>query len=260
MSEIIEGRNPVLEALKSGRPINKILLAQNIGGHSAIAEIIQISKSRSIPVEYKPRDVLEKLAGPASQGVLAYASAKEYISLDDLIQISKRKNEPALYCILDGLEDPQNLGAIIRTTEASGFHGVVIRSRREVGLTAAVARASAGAIEYVPVARVINIAQTIEALKKLNVWVIGIDPSAETTYTEVDFRVASAIVIGGEGSGISDLVKKRCDLLASIPMQGKINSLNASASAAIVMYEALRQRSARWQVNHCIVDEDPIVL
>ena len=244
MSEIIEGRNPVLEALKSGRPINRIILAQTIARHSTIAEIIQLSRSKNIPIEYKPRELLEKLSGFGNQGVIAYASAKEYISLDDLVQISKAKNEKALYCILDGIEDPQNLGAIIRTAEASGFHGLIIRSRREVGLTAAVAKASAGAVEYVPVARVINIAQTIETLKKINTWVIGIDPSGKTTYTEVDYNESSAIVIGSEGKGLSDLVKKRCDLLASIPMRGKINSLNASASAAIVMYEALRQRSS----------------
>lgn len=243
MSEIIEGRNPVLEALKSGRPINKILLAQNVGNHSSIAEIIQLSRSRAIPIEYQPREVLEKLSASSSQGVIAYTSVKEYISLDDLIQISKNRNEKALYCILDGIEDPQNLGATLRTAEASGFHGLVIRSRREVGLTAAVAKASAGAVEYVPVARVINIAQTIETLKKINVWVIGIDPSGNTPYTDIDYKESSAIVIGSEGKGLSDLVKKRCDLLASIPMKGKINSLNASASAAIVMYEALRQRS-----------------
>lgn len=243
MSEIIEGRNPVIEALRSGRPVSKILLAHNIGHHSAVGEIIHLAKSNRITVEYVTMEVLSKLSTTgASQGVIAYASAKEYLSLDDLIEISKKKLEPPLYCILDGIEDPQNFGTIIRTAEASGFHGIIIRSRREVGLTAAVAKASAGAIEYLPVARVTNIAQTIELLKKMNIWVSGIDPAGKTNYTSVDYKLPSAIVVGGEGKGLSDLVKKRCDQLVSIPMKGKISSLNASVSAAIVMYEALRQR------------------
>jgi 23S rRNA (guanosine2251-2'-O)-methyltransferase len=176
------------------------------------------------------------------QGVIAFAASQKYLVLDDLFSISAEKREPPLYCILDGIEDPQNFGSIIRTAEASGIHGIVIRSRRAVGLTAAVARASAGAIEYVPVAVVPNISQAIEKLKKNNVWSVGIDVEGEVDYTAIDFKSPTAIVIGGEGKGISDLVKKRCDYLASIPMRGKISSLNASVAAALVMYEALHQR------------------
>jgi len=244
MADIIEGRNPVIEALKSGRPINRILLARDIGRHSAIAEVLHLSQARGIPVEYVTRRVIdESSTTSAHQGVIAYAAVKEYVALENLLIISKERNEPPLYCILDGIEDPQNLGAILRTAEASGIHGVIIRSRRAVGLTAAVAKASAGAVEYVPVARVSNISQAVVTLKRSGVWVVGIDPTGKIDYSQVDFRLATAIVIGGEGKGLSDLVKKRCDSVASIPMRGKITSLNASIAAALVMYEAFKQRS-----------------
>ena len=244
MADIIEGRNPVIEALKSGRPINRILLARDIGRHSAIAEVLHLSQARGIPVEYVTRRVIdESSTTSAHQGVIAYAAVKEYVALENLLITSKERNEPPLYCILDGIEDPQNLGAILRTAEASGIHGVIIRSRRAVGLTAAVAKASSGAVEYVPVARVSNISQAVVTLKRSDVWVVGIDPTGKIDYSQVDFRLATAIVIGGEGKGLSDLVKKRCDSVASIPMRGKITSLNASIAAALVMYEAFKQRS-----------------
>jgi len=243
MADIIEGRNPVIETLKSGRPINRILLARDIGRHGAIAEVLHLSQARGIPVEYVTRRVIdESSTTSAHQGVIAYAAVKEYVALENLLIISKERNEPPLYCILDGIEDPQNLGAILRTAEASGIHCVVIRSRRAVGLTAAVAKASAGAIEYVPVARVSNISQAVVTLKRSGVWVVGIDPSSKIDYSQVDFRLATAIVIGGEGKGLSELVKKRCDSVASIPMRGEITSLNASIAAALVMYEAFKQR------------------
>ncbi len=243
MSDIVAGRNLVIEALKAGRPLNKVLLAHTTGHHPTIAKIIHLSRSKGIPVEYVSREVIDKLSTTGShQGIIAYVAVKGYITLDDLMAISRGRNEPPLYCILDGIEDPHNLGAIIRTAEASGVHGVVIRSRRAVGLTASVAKASAGAVEYVPVAKVPNISQAIETLKKSNVWVIGIDAAAEIDYSKADFKLPTAIVIGSEGKGLSDLVRKRCDYLASIPMKGRITSLNASIAAALIMYEALRQR------------------
>ena len=244
MTDIIEGRNPVIEVLRSGRPLNKILLARNIGQRSAVAEILRLSQARGIPIEYVTRDVIDRLSTTAvHQGVIAYVAVKEYVTLADLLIISEERNEPPLYCILDGIEDPQNLGAIIRTAEASGVHGVMVPSRRAAGLTAAVARASAGAVEYVPVARVTNLSQAIETLKKSHVWVVGIDPAGKMDYGKVDFKLPTAIIIGSEGRGLSNLVKTRCDYLASIPMRGKITSLNASVAAALVMYEAFRQRS-----------------
>ncbi len=244
MAEVIEGKNPVLEALKVGRPISKILLAKNIKSDTAIAEILGYARNRRIPVEYIGRRAIERqsLTG-ASQGVLAYAAAKEYATLDELMAIPEEKGEPALYCVLDGIEDPMNLGAILRTAEATGVHGVIVRSRRAVGLTSIVAKVSAGAIEHIPVARVANIAQAIEALKKNNIWVIGIDMAGEMDYTKVDFRLPVAIVIGSEGKGLSHLVRKRCDSIAFIPMKGRITSLNASVAAALIMYGAFRQRS-----------------
>lgn len=244
MADIIEGRNPVIEALKSGRPISKILVNRNIGSHHTVAAILSLSKERGIPIEYVDEHVIKSHSSTgAGQGIIAYAAAREYLSLDDLLSISKEKNEPALYCILDGVEDPHNLGAILRTADAAGFHGVIVRSRRAVSLTSAVAKASAGAVEYVPVARVVNISQAIETLKKNGIWVVGIDMAGEMDYSKIDFTPPTAIVIGGEGKGLSELVRKRCDILAFIPMKGKIASLNASVAAAVVMYEALRQRS-----------------
>ncbi|MBI4283279.1 MAG: 23S rRNA (guanosine(2251)-2'-O)-methyltransferase RlmB [Chloroflexi bacterium] len=244
MSEVIEGKNPVLEALRAGRPLNKILLARNLRSDTAIAEILSDARKRSIPVEYLDRGVLERqgLTG-VSQGVLAYAAARDYATLDELLAIPEAKGEPALYCVLDGIEDPMNLGAILRTAEATGVHGVIVRSRRAVGLTAIVAKASAGAIEHIPVVRVANIAQTIETLKQHNIWAIGIDTAGGKDYTAADFRLPTAIIIGSEGKGLSPLVRKRCDALAFIPMKGKISSLNASVAAALVMYGAFRQRS-----------------
>jgi 23S rRNA (guanosine2251-2'-O)-methyltransferase len=241
--EIIEGRNPVIEALKAGRPLNKILLARNISQHSAVAEIRRLAKARSIPVEYVTRDAIDRLSTTHTpQGTIAYAAAREYASLEDLFSISKERDEPPLFCLLDGVEDPQNLGAVIRTAEASGVHGVIIPARRAAGLTAAVARASAGAVAYLPVARVINIPQAIETLKKSGVWVVGLDMAGKLAYTQIDFRPPTVIVIGGEGRGLSELVKKKCDWLVRIPMRGKITSLNTAVAAALVMYEAARQR------------------
>ncbi len=244
MAEAIEGRHPVLEALKSGRPINRILLARNIGRHSSIAGILQLARQHRVPVEYVPRDALDRVGTTAQhQGVIAYTAAHDYVELDDLFSISEGKDDPPLYCVLDGIEDPHNLGAILRCAETSGAHGVIVRARRAAGLTAAVARASAGAIEYVPVARVTNIAHTITDLQKRGIHAFGVDPAGATTYHEADFATPSAIVIGSEGKGLSYLVRQRCHSLVSIPMRGQIASLNASIAAALVMYEALRQRN-----------------
>ena len=242
--QIIEGRNPIIEALRAGRLISRILMDNSVRTQGAIIQILEMARAKGVQVEFTDRQSIEKQStGTSSQGVIAFAAAKEYVELDDLLAISHNKGEAPLYLILDGIEDPHNLGAIIRTSEATGMHGVVIRERRAVGLTPAVAKASAGAVEYVPLARVTNIAQTITTLKKNNVWVVGIDMAGDIPYTKVDYRSPTAIVVGGEGKGLSELVSKRCDYLASIPMKGKISSLNASVAAAVVMYEALRQRS-----------------
>ncbi len=244
--QIIEGRNPVIEALRAGRPISKILVDRNVQLHGAAAQILQSAKSRGVMVELVDKQTIDRQSVTgSSQGVIAFASAKDYVSLDDLFSLSREKWEPALYLVLDGIEDPHNLGAILRTAEATGVHGVVIRERRAVGLTPAAVKASAGAVEYVPVAKVTNISQAIITLKKYNIWVTGIDMAGGQDYSQVDFNLPTAIVIGGEGKGLSDLARKRCDSIASIPMKGKISSLNASVAAAVVMYEVLRQRALK---------------
>ncbi len=241
--DVIAGRQPVLEALRAGRPVNKVLLARDVARHSIIAEILYLSRERHIPVEHVPARALADACRTAThQGVVAYVAAKEYIDLDGLAAVSCGWPDEPLYVVLDGIEDPQNLGAILRTADATGVHGVIVRSRRAAGLTAAVSRASAGAVEYVPVARVPNITNAICSLKEHGVWVVGIDASATMRYTEVDMRSSLAIVIGSEGKGISGIVRRHCDILASIPMRGRVTSLNASVAAALVMYEAFRQR------------------
>jgi len=244
--EVIEGRNPVIEALKAGRPLSRVLLDSTLTGQGVADQITSLCRSRGVEVEFVDRRVMDGQSTTGMhRGVMALGSTKKYVDLHDLMEITASRGEPALYLVLDGIEDPQNFGAILRTAEAAGIHGVVIRERRSVGITAAVARASAGAVEYVPVAMVSNIAQSLEVFKKNGVWAVGIDMSGEVSYTGVDFRLPTAIVIGGEGRGLSELVKKRCDLIASIPMKGQISSLNASVAAALVMYEALRQRAPR---------------
>lgn len=242
--DIIEGRNPVVEALRAGRHISKILMESNIERHGTVDRILQLAKSNNVQVEFIDRQSFARQSlSNSNQGVIAFAAAKKYVDLDDLLMISNSRGEPALYIVLDGIEDPHNLGAILRTAEATGVHGVVIRERRAVGLTPAVVKAAAGAVEYMPVAQVNNISQAILTLKKNNVWVTGIDMAGSVQYNRVDYGLPSAIVIGGEGQGLSDLVSKRCDSLAAIPMKGKISSLNASVAAAVVMYEVLRQRT-----------------
>jgi 23S rRNA (guanosine2251-2'-O)-methyltransferase len=243
MADIIEGRNPILEALRSGRHIGKIWLAKNAERHGVIGEILYLSRTNKVPIEYVERQAIDRqTSGMAHQGIIAFTTAKEYLDLDDILAVPVAKKENPFFVILDGLEDPHNLGAIIRTVDASGSHGVIVRERRAVGLTSIAEKASAGALEYVPVARVVNISQTIDTLKHQNIWVVGIDREAESKYTQIDYKPPTAIVVGGEGQGLSELVKKRCDFLVHIPMLGRISSLNASVAAAVVMYEVLRQR------------------
>lgn len=241
--EIIEGRNPVTEALKAGRAVSRILLDRNIKSSGAVDQILTLSRDRGVRVEFVERQVIERQCTTgSSQGVIAFAGAKEFVDMGELMAISRAKPDAPFYLLLDGIEDPHNLGAILRTAEATGVHGVIIRERRAAGITSAVIRASAGAVEYINVAKVANISQAVVTLKKNGVWVTGIDMNGEADYRALDFTLPTAIVIGGESQGLSELVRKRCDWVASIPMRGKIMSLNASVAAAVVMYEALRQR------------------
>ena len=245
MSDVIEGRRPVIEALRAGRPINRIVLARDVRRRSTIAELLDLARRAKVPLEWADPRAIKRLSVTGhSQGVVALAATKAYADLDSLLAETRRRDEPALYVLLDGVEDPHNLGAVLRTADAAGVHGVVVPARRAAGLTSAVARASAGAVESVPVARVPNLSRAMQQLGRDHVWTVGVDPGGQRDYTQVDYRQPTAIVVGAEGKGLSRLVKERCDLLVSIPMKGRIASLNASVAAALVMYEAMRQRAA----------------
>ena len=244
MGDVIEGRNPVLEALKAERPINRLLLSRDIKRHSIIGQILYHARQSGIVVEYVDSHLIQKLSLTGhSQGVLAMVAVKNYIDMESLLEGSRQSDDLPFYIVLDGIEDPHNLGAILRTADAAGAHGVIIPRRRAVGLTVAVSRASAGAVEYVPVAKVSNIPQTVRKLREKGLWTVGVDMTGDGDYTQADYRRSVALVIGAEGKGLSRLVKERCDQLVTIPMKGHISSLNASVAAALVMYEVMRQRS-----------------
>ncbi len=240
MGEIF-GRNPVLEALKAGTTINKLIVAKG-EQKGSIQEILRLAKEQRVQVQLVERNKLDKMfAGQNHQGVAAQIATADYVDWQDMLQAAKDKGEDVLLVILDELEDPHNLGAILRSVDAVGAHGVIIPKRRAVPLTDGVAKASAGAVEHVPVARVANIAQTIDELKKRGVWVAGASMDGREMYGQ-DLKGPLALVIGSEGKGISRLVSEKCDFLVSIPMRGKINSLNASVAAGLLLYEAYRQR------------------
>jgi 23S rRNA (guanosine2251-2'-O)-methyltransferase len=244
--EVIIGRNPVLEALTAGRPVTRILLDRASRGDPRLAEIVRLAAAKTVPCEYVPRDILDRQSQwGVHQGVLAVAAPRPSLTVEDLEALAAAKQAIPFYVVIDGIEDPHNLGAILRTAEAVGAQGVITRSRRAVGLTPAALKAAAGAAEYIPLVQVANIAQSMDSLKKKGVWMVGIDSAAPESYLSLNYQPATAIVVGGEGAGISDLVKKKCDFLVSIPMMGKITSLNASVAAAVVLYEVLRQRAPR---------------
>ena len=240
---VIIGRNPVTEALKSGREMEKILIGT--GAEGSIVKIIGMAKDKGIPIYQSDRATLDRIAGKRPhQGVIAYASAYSYSEMEDIYRKAAKKDEQPLIVILDNLEDPHNLGAIMRTAECAGAHGVIIPKRRAVGLTETVAKASAGAIEYMPCVKVSNISQTIDQLKEEGFWICACD-MGDTLYYQQDLTGKLAIVIGSEGNGISPLVKKKCDFVVSMPMVGNITSLNASNAAAVLLYEIRRQRDGK---------------
>lgn len=240
-SNIICGRNPVLEAVRSGREIDRLLIAHGISGGSVTAIIAKCKAKGVLIKEISPQKLDYYCSGANHQGVAVMLASQEYSTVDDIMSLADSRNEKPFIIICDGLEDPHNLGAVIRTAEATGVHGVIIPERRSASLNATVAKAACGALEYVPVARVTNIASTIDMLKERGVWVFGADMDGED-YTKTDFDVPCAIVIGNEGKGIGTLTAKKCDKIISLPMLGKINSLNASVAAGILMYEAVRKR------------------
>jgi 23S rRNA (guanosine2251-2'-O)-methyltransferase len=238
----LEGRNSVMEALKANRTINKLFVVKG-EREGSIRQIIAIARQKGIIITEVEKNVLDSMSTSRShQGVIAFVSVKEYVEVDDILQAAQEKGQPPFLIILDEITDPHNFGAILRTANAVGAHGVIIPKRRAIGLTSAVSKASAGAVEYVPVSRVTNIAQTIEYLKKNNVWVVGTDATGDKAFFESDLKGPIALVVGSEGEGMGKLIREKCDFVVNIPMQGEISSLNASVAAAIVMYEILKQR------------------
>lgn len=240
-SNIICGRNPVFEAVRSGREIDRLLVAHGVSGGS-IAAIIAKCRAKGILIkEVSPQKLDYYCDGANHQGVAVMFASQEYASVDDIFASATDKNEKPFIIVCDEIEDPHNLGAIIRTAEACGVHGIIIPQRRSASLNATVAKAACGALEYMPVARVTNIANTIDELKSRGVWVFGADMDGDD-YTNTDFDIPCALVIGNEGKGIGNLTAKKCDAIVSLPMYGRINSLNASVAAGVLMYEVVRRR------------------
>ena len=238
--DIIIGRNAVSEALRAGRAIDRIQVAKGQRTGS-ILPLIAKARDRGIPVKESDVRKLDAIAGPHHQGIIAFAACREYASLDDLFALADSRGEPPFFVVCDEIEDPHNLGAIIRTAECAGAHGVIVPKRRNAGLSLTVEKASAGAVEHLPIARVTNITDTLRELKKRNVWVFGLDMDG-TSWEQTDLSGAVAVVVGSEGRGLSRLVREECDGIVSLPMYGEIQSLNASVACGIVLYEIARRR------------------
>lgn len=244
--EFIAGRNSVVEALKSGRAINKVLIAKGERNGTVIREIVGLARSRGLVLQEVDAGKLDSIAeGVRHQGVLALVPPVEYAEIEDIFTKAEESGESPFMVLLDELEDPHNLGAILRTSDAAGVHGVLIPKRRSCPLSGTVAKTSAGAVEYVPVARIGNIGQTIDQLKKQGMWIVGADMDGEADYYDADLSGPLVIVVGNEGQGLGRLVKERCDFLVKIPMRGKINSLNASVACSLLLYEVRKQRERK---------------
>lgn len=238
----VEGRNSVIELLESDKDINKIFI-QDGEKHGSINKIIAMAKEKKVLIVEVSKEKINQMAQNENhQGVIAIVPPFNYVDVDDILEEAKKKNEDPFIIILDGIEDPHNLGSIIRTAETAGVHGVIIPKRRAASVNSTVNKVSAGAVEHMKVARVNNLVETINYLKKNDLWICGTDGDAKTYYYDQDLKGPLAIIIGSEGFGMSRLVKENCDFLVKIPMKGKITSLNASVSAGIVMYEAVKQR------------------
>jgi len=239
---LIAGRNPVREALLAGRPVERLLVAEGAGGAS-LAEIVRLAAERGIAVQYADRRRLDRLAeGQVHQGVVAIAAPKAYVPLEEILARAQAQGEPPLLLLLDEVQDPHNLGSLLRSADGAGAHGVVIPKRRSAGLTMTVARTSAGAVEYVPVAQVPNLVQAIRTLKERGLWVVGADMAGEQDLWDADLTGPLAVVIGGEDKGLGRLVRESCDFLIRIPMRGRVNSLNAGVAGAVILFEIARQR------------------
>ncbi|MGM8365543.1 23S rRNA (guanosine(2251)-2'-O)-methyltransferase RlmB [Virgibacillus sp. W0181] len=240
--ELIIGKNPVLEALKSGRSVNKVMLSDQLNDKAAY-QFVQACKQANTFMQKVPRKKLDQVTNGNHQGVAAYVASYQYATMDDLFAHAEQKKEAPFFVILDELEDPHNLGSILRTADATGVHGIIIPKRRSVGLTATVAKTASGALEHIPVTRVTNISNTIETLKKQHVWVVGTEGNATEDYRTLDGNIPIALVVGNEGKGMSRLVKEKCDWTVSLPMKGSISSLNASVACSLLLYEVFRKRN-----------------
>jgi 23S rRNA (guanosine2251-2'-O)-methyltransferase len=243
--EIIAGRNSVAEALKSGRAINKILVAKG-QRHGSLRNIVEDARRQNLVVqEIEPAKLDELAAGVRHQGIVALAAPIEYVEVDDILAAAGNKEQAPLIVLLDEIEDPHNVGAILRTADAAGVHGVLIPKRRSCPVSATVAKTSAGAVEYVPVARIGNVVQTMKKLKESGLWIVGADMDGDKDYFDADLAGPIAVVVGSEGKGLGRLTRENCDYLVRIPMKGKINSLNASVACSLLLYEIVRQREMK---------------
>ena len=241
-SEMICGKNPVLEALRAGREINKIFIAEGVK-KTGVNELLDLARERGVLVQFVPKKKVEQLANNDNhQGIVAAVAAYDYAELEDIFSAAQAKGENPFILLLDELEDPHNLGSIMRTADAVGVHGIIIPKRRAVGLTSVVAKASTGAIEHVPVVRVNNLSQTVDTLKERGIWIAGTDAKKSVDYRKMDATLPLAVIIGSEGKGMSRILKEKCDFLYHLPMVGHVTSLNASVAAALLMYEVYRKR------------------
>ncbi len=243
MADYIWGRNPVLETLRSSRRVHRLLLAEG-ARDAGLSDILREAERRGVAIEYAPRRRLDELTrGAVHQGCVASVAAREYASVEDMLAVAAQRGEAPLLLILDAIQDINNLGSLLRTAEAIGAHGVIIPEHRAAGLTPAVDKSSAGAVEHLLVAQVTNLTRTVDALKKGGIWVVGLAGEAAQDYDSVDLDRPLALVVGNEGKGIGRLLREHCDFLVRLPMRGKVNSLNAAVAGSIMLYAAWRQRA-----------------
>ncbi len=255
-ANIIAGRNPVIEALRAGTIIEKIVILAGVKG-SSIEKIKQLAKNNRINfVEVGKIKFRELVSDTTTQGVVAIVGTKKYVEISDILKIAEKRNENPFILLLDEIEDPQNLGALIRTAECAGVHGVAISKHHAASVNQTVARTSAGASEHLPVAKVTNIVNTIDELKKKGVWVVGTDSKADKLYTEIDYTGPIAVVVGSEGKGIRTLVKEKCDFMVKIPIRGKIPSLNASVAGGLLMYEVVRKQEMKDSQDTILIPDN----
>jgi len=242
MSDFLYGRHAILEALRAGRVIEEILIARGVHTRGALEELLALAKSANVPVHGVAREELDRLARN-HQGVVARIGEYRYVDIEQVLAVAPARGEPAFLLMLDSVQDPQNFGTLLRTAEAVGVDGVIIAERRAVGVTAAVVKASAGAVHHLKIARVTNLARTIETLKRANVWIVGVEnvPEAQD-FAGMDYTLPLALVLGSEGAGLSRLVREKCDFLIRLPMWGKVSSLNVAVAGSIVLYAAKQQR------------------